>query len=103
MSNRKNAAPVSEVKRPAGVPEGAKRMERAILAEGEVTGHYHEAVGDGASLWDTGGGAAVLDAPKGATVTHQEHGKVQVPAGRYTRQIVQEFDPLEEEIRNVRD
>jgi hypothetical protein len=99
---RKNAKP-DVGQRPAGVPEDAKRMERAILAEGEVTGHFHEALGNGASMWDTGGGTAVLDAPNGAEVVHQEHGKITVPAGQYNRELVKEYDPFEEEARNVHD
>jgi hypothetical protein len=76
-----------------------KKLEQAILAHGEHTGHFHEAHGEGVALYDDG----VLEAPEGATVTHQEHGTVTVPPGTYQRSIVQEFDHFAEEARNVAD
>jgi hypothetical protein len=79
------------------------KLNHRRLAEGEVTGHYHEATGAGVSLWDTGGGTLVLDAPQGSTVTHQEHHPLSVPPGRFERRIVQEFDHFAEEARSVRD
>ena len=87
------------------LPEGAKKLPHTRLAEGEATGHYHEAVGDDVSLWDLGeeGGVAVLDAPKGATVTHQEHGEIKLPARTYDKRIVQEYDHASEEARRVVD
>ena len=76
-----------------------KKLEKAILALGESTGHFHEAHGDGVALYDDG----VLEAPHGAEVTHQEHLPVAVPPGIYDRSIVQEFDHFAEEARNVAD
>lgn len=76
-----------------------KKLERAILAHGEHTGHFHEAHGDGVALFDDG----VLEAPHGAEVTHQEHAPVQIPPGTYDRSIVQEYSHFEEESRNVAD
>ena len=76
-----------------------KKLARAVLAEGEHTGHFHEAHGDGVALYDDG----VLEAPHGAEVTHQEHAPVTVPPGTYDRSIVQEFDHFAEEARNVAD
>jgi hypothetical protein len=76
-----------------------KKLERAILAHGEHTGHFHEAHGDGVALHDDG----VLEAPHGAEVTHQEHKPVTVPPGTYQRSIVQEYDHFAEEARNVAD
>lgn len=76
-----------------------KQLDKAILAHGEHTGHFHEAHGDGVALFDDG----VLEAPHGAEVTHQEHASVTVPPGTYERSIVQEFDHFAEEARNVAD
>ena len=76
-----------------------KKIDRAILAHGEATGHYHEAHGDGVALYDDG----TLDAPHGAEVTHQEHAPVRVPPGTYQRSIVQEYDHFAEDVRNVAD
>jgi hypothetical protein len=76
-----------------------KKLERAILAHGEVTGHYHEARGSGVAFYEDG----VLEAPHGAEVTHQEHAPVMVPPGTYQRSIVQEYDHFLEEAKAVRD
>ncbi len=75
------------------------KLEKAILALGESTGHFHEAHGDGVALFDDG----VLEAPHGAEVTHQEHAPVIVPPGTYERSIVVEYDHFLEEYRNVAD
>lgn len=79
-----------------------KKLNHKRLAEGEVTGHFHVATARTATLYDDDG-QIVLDAPRGTNVTHQEHATVYVPPGQYDRLIVQEFDPFEEEIREVRD
>ena len=76
-----------------------KKLERAILAHGEATGHFHEAHGDGVALYEDG----TLEAPSGALVTHQEHHVLTVPPGTYERSIVQEYDHFLEEVRNVAD
>jgi hypothetical protein len=81
-----------------------KKLDHRHLAEGEVTGHFHEAVGDGvAVLSDDGKTPKVLDAPNGADITHQEHGNITVPPGQYERVLVREYDHAEEEARDVRD
>lgn len=76
-----------------------KKLAHTRLAEGEHTGHYHEAVGDGVALYDTG----EFDAPNGAQVTHQEHQTITLPPGNYVRLVVQEYDHFAEEARNVAD
>jgi hypothetical protein len=76
-----------------------KRLPHTRLAEGEVTGHYHEAVGEDCALFEDW----TLDAPNGCEVTHQEHKTVEIPPGEYERSIVQEFDHAEQEARDTRD
>jgi hypothetical protein len=76
-----------------------KKLERAILAHGEHTGHFHEAHGDGVALYDDG----VLEAPYGVEVTHQEHNPVTRPAGTYDKSGVLEYDHFAEEARSVVD
>lgn len=74
------------------------------LAEGEATGHYHEAAGIGVSLLSRPGDEDLaFAAPEGATVTHQEHHAVELPAGNYVWSIVQEYDHFAEESRRVVD
>ncbi len=79
------------------------RKKNNHLAEGEVTGHYHEAVGNGVGVFEHSNDVLLLDAPDGCEVTHQEHGTVVLPAGKFKSGVAQEFDPAEEEARNVRD
>ena len=76
-----------------------QKLEQAILAHGEHTGHFHEAHGEGVALYDDG----VLEAPAGAKVTHQEHAPVTIPPGTYQRSIVVEYDHFLEESRKVAD
>ena len=80
--------------------KGSKRNNH--LAEGEATGHYHGAQGEGVSVLEDDG-TRYLDAPNGATVDHQEHKTISVPPGKYQVRIVREFDHLEEIEREVRD
>ena len=79
-----------------------KKLDNLILAEGEATGHMHEARGRGAALYDADG-TCQLDAPHGATVTHQEHGAVTLPAQDYDVSKVIEQDHAADEAREVRD
>lgn len=76
------------------VPAGFKydptsQKDRIVLAEGEVTGHFHEIVDDATEvvLLTPEDKAAVDDlilhvrAPEGAIVTHPEHGPITLPQG----------------------
>ena len=91
-----------------------KRSRRIILAHGEVTGHHHALeTSNPADWWKEGeiastnqkprtlAGELFISLPHGGVVTHQEHGKIKLPAGtfRVTRQ--REYSP--EAIRNVAD
>ena len=77
------------------LPEGKKlkKREGLVLAYGEVTGHMHKVVevdaGDCTLLEDEEGNIFVK-AKKPFTVGHDEHGKVDLPAGivevRYQRE-----------------
>lgn len=80
-----------------------KKLDHRKLALGEMTGHFHLAESESASLWDVGGGVFVLDAPDGTDITHQEHNTISLPPGQYDRTIVREFDHFLKESREVRD
>ena len=86
----------------ATVPAGSTRRPHTRLAEGEVTGHCHEAVGDGVELVERAG-VLYLVAPHGGEVTHQEHATVEIPAGTYRVERVKEYDHFAEEARQVED
>ena len=74
------------------------RKHRVVIAKGEATGHAHVAEGETLTMED-----GVLDSPREAKVTHQEHGVVRVPPGRHSVRRVKEYDHFKEEARVVRD
>jgi len=92
------------------IPNGVKKVRadkgRTILAYGEVTGHAH-ALPQRAKLFrmeDVGSGTGLvswLDLDKPATLKHEEHAPIELPAGRYKVTIQREYSP--EEIRAVAD
>lgn len=82
----------------------AKKRPNNILQHGEVTGHYHEATGQGVAVMEEGIEVWML-APNGAIITHQEHGPIPVQPriDGYDRLIVREYDHFTEEARQVVD
>jgi hypothetical protein len=105
------------IERIAAIPTTAqkqKRSKRVILAHGEVTGHHHcLEVADPADWWKEGEIAPTLEKPStlageifvslnaGGAVTHDEHSRIELPAGNYRISRQREYSP--EEIRNVAD
>lgn len=100
------------------VPKSAKAQKasnKVILAHGEVTGHHHALeVADPADWWKgeqeiaptndkpkTLAGEVFLRLKDGGAVTHQEHSRIELPAGTYRVTRQREYHP--EEIRNVQD
>lgn len=81
-------------------------MEKArtdkCLAEGEVTGHRHVVTAPSAVVHGEGIDRR-LEAPDGTGVTHEEHGKIELPPGDYDVTRQQEVDPDTEEIYSVLD
>ena len=67
------------------VPVPRDRRGRMVLAYGEATGHAHVVGGPGLTLtaepddpermW--------IDVPRHGRITHEEHGPISLPAGRY--------------------
>jgi len=90
------------IDRCGSIPETAKRKADNYVAEGEETGHYHAVEGAGTAVFEDGK-QMFVDAPTGATLTHQEHGDIELPAGTYRSRIVQEYDHFAEEARDVID
>lgn len=80
-----------------------KRHTRGwVLAEGEVTGHAHEVIGEGVEVLEKDG-VLYLHAPSGGQIQHEEHHTITIPPGDYTIGIVREYDHFAEEAREVRD
>jgi len=78
----------------------ARDRGRVILAYGEVTGHAH-AIMEPTVTKLAHGIAEYLDAPQGATLLHEEHETIEVPAGTYCIVHQREYTP--EQIRRVAD
>ena len=80
-----------------------KKKKNNHLAEGEVTGHFHKAVG-GEVFEDVFDDSSLkLSAPEGSIIEHQEHKETILPPGIYRTGKVLECDPATEEAREVRD
>jgi len=94
----------------ATLPAGdRKKRENGTVAYGEVTGHHHSLLTEDlarAEVLEIGAGLFVHVSEdgvriEGATFTHQEHGPVFLPPGKYQVRIQREYAP--HEIRNVID
>jgi hypothetical protein len=83
------------------LPPGARLKADNHLAEGETTGHFHAAVGEGVELYEHPEGL-LLSAPQGATVVHQEHAPQALEPGQYDVTRVVEYDPFAVEERTKR-
>lgn len=79
-----------------------KRKKNNHLAEGEVTGHFHNAV-DAKVYEDVFGDDSLQMETEGTGIEHQEHKVVRIPLGTYRTGQVLEYDPAEQEPRQVRD
>lgn len=84
------------------LPKSGRVERRAVLAEGEITGHAHRledpASGQVFSVEDEMYLEVLADS---ATIVHEEHGPVTVPRGGYAIRIQREYSP--QEIRRVVD
>lgn len=78
-----------------------KKLPHLVLAEGEVTGHKHEVVGD-AELFEKDG-VLYLKVNEEAQVTHPEHDPITLPKGNYQVQPQREYVVGEEKYRRVQD
>lgn len=92
----------------AAVPSGAKEVkttDRIVLAYGEVTGHAHAIAPGEATEHSLADAAGIvrrfLKVVSEATVRHEEHAPIPLPAGVY--EIVQQREYTPEAIRNVAD
>ncbi len=80
-----------------------EKLDHLTLAEGEATGHSHR-------ITDGLGQLIMMDKilhlqifSETARLEHQEHNEVILPKGDYKIDIVREYDPFEDEIREVLD
>ena len=93
------------------IPDGCHQKKDNHLAEGEITGHFHELTGEGVSVMErevkNKEGLILYElfahAPNGGVVTHQEHKPVTVPPGDYKIDRINEWDSFAEQARKVAD
>jgi len=80
-----------------------KKLEKPILADGEVTGHAHR-LGAG-DVFEQENGVKVFDLAQGTDLMHEEHGVIHLPPGEYLSDQVREVDHFaeDEEERRARD
>jgi hypothetical protein len=71
------------------------------LAEGEVTGHCHRL--QSSTVYELEDGVREFSAPKGDVLTHEEHKTIEIPAGNYLSDKVNEYDYDAEEAKKVQD
>lgn len=74
---------------------------KKTLAEGEVTGHAH--VLEKTEVQDTDDGTKVFEVTGHDTLVHEEHGAIDLTAGKWESGIVLEQDHFSEESRKVAD
>lgn len=88
----------------ADIPAAAQKIEQRILAEGETTGHSHRLLDEAdVDVYEHEGTLFLRVGPRGAELTHEEHGLGLISEGTYQVGRVQEYDHFAEEARAVRD
>jgi hypothetical protein len=86
----------------SALPKVCEKLPHTILAHGEVTGHCHRIKEpDAADLYATSDGLFLHVRARAASVVHEEHAAIALPAGCYRVWRQREYSP--KEIRVVRD
>lgn len=78
----------------------AKKMKECVLAEGEVTGHFHRLKGQVTELISEKDRFVEVEGE--ALLSHEEHDTLTIPEGKYKVLIQREVD-LMGEVRQVMD
>lgn len=71
--------------------QGTEKKDKA-LAYGEVTGHSHKMLGDAANVFEWNE-KMYLKVTKRSTLTHEEHGDIEIPVGDYEVIIQRDYVP----------
>ena len=80
-----------------------KKLQKPILAEGEVTGHFHELKDAAVEVFEHETGERTFNLTKKTKLTHQEHKTLELPTDVDTADRVREYNPLTEQINKVAD
>lgn len=79
-----------------------KKLSRAVLAEGETTGHAHR-LPSNVAVYESEAGEREFSTPVEVPLTHEEHGEITIPPGEYVSDKVLEYDHFSEQARKVVD
>lgn len=77
-----------------------KKVRQCILAEGEVTGHFHKLSGQ--ILESVQADERFIELETDSVLTHEEHDTLTIPKGKYKVMLQREVDMLGE-VRQVMD
>jgi hypothetical protein len=83
------------------LPSEAREQKHNVLAEGEVTNHSHRL--HSGIIYEDDKGNMFVRVPEQATLTHEEHNTVILPAGDYRVIRQREWNPYEQAVRQVAD
>ncbi len=86
----------------ATIPPGAEKLKTKVIAEGEVTGHAHRIGAGAADIYEKDGVMYLRVHSETATITHEEHGPLEIPKGDHQVRIQEEYD-FSEGFRKVMD
>lgn len=75
------------------IPKNAKKLTHLVLAEGEVTFHAHRITEGDATLYEENGVLYLHVESETATLTHEEHKRIDLPKGDYQITIQREYQP----------
>ena len=87
------------LKRISKIPANAVKVEGKVIAEGEVTGHSHQLIGN-ATLFEVD--EIMYVESQGCELIHQEHDTLHI-LGNFIVGREREYDILTEEVRQVID
>jgi len=86
----------------AELPQSKRKLPRAVLAHGEITGHSHQIrEQSAATLYVTPEGLFLHVVDQPATLIHEEHADISLEQGFYRVWRQREYSP--EEIRIIQD
>lgn len=75
------------------IPAEAKPRKDLVLAEGEVTGHSHRITSGAAQMFGYHDEMYLKIQSEIACLTHEEHKKIELPAGDYEVIIQKDYEP----------
>lgn len=84
------------------LPRGLKKVNSNILALGEVTGHSHQLMGE-VQVMQNKEGKKFFRANEELELIHQEHKNLKIEKGVFEVLTEREYNPFEQEIRQVMD